>query len=162
MKRKLLQRLVGPSTVLCIRFGDAENYAMRLFVLGLDRSGLRILRECADPDADALKKECSGRPVLISVSGYGIVTKPTEDTAIVEKVTSDPETFAWSFSDEKEDSGSISFVRREQVEPLGQRLAENGIPVRFESVAHSSGPCLPPGKRGRTRRRSAPSSGGRP
>ena len=77
---------------------------MRLFVLGLDRSGLRILRECADPDADALKKECSGRPVLISVSGYGIVTKPTEDTAIVGKVTSDPETFAWSFSDEKEDS----------------------------------------------------------
>jgi len=138
MKRKLLQRLVGPSTVLCIRFGDAENYAMRLFVLGLDRSGLRILRECADPDADALKKECSGRPVLISVSGYGIVTKPTEDTAIVEKVTSDPETFAWSFSDEKEDSGSISFVRREQVEPLGQRLAENGIPfmdIRYGPAA---------------------------
>ena len=138
MKRFLLQRLVGPSTVLCIRFGDAENYAMRLFVLGLDRSGLRILRECADPDADALKKECSGRPVLISVSGYGIVTKPTEDTAIVEKVTSDPETFAWSFSDEKEDSGSISFVRREQVEPLGQRLAANGIPsinIRYERVA---------------------------
>ena len=138
MKRFLLQRLVGPSTVLCIRFGDAENYAMRLFVLGLDRSGLRILRECADPDADALKKECSGRPVLISVSGYGIVTKPTEDTAIVGKVTSDPETFAWSFSDEKEDSGSISFVRREQVEPLGQRLAENGIPfmdVRYGRAA---------------------------
>ena len=138
MKRFLLQRLVGPSTVLCIRFGDAENYAMRLFVLGLDRSGLRILRECADPDADALKKECSGRPVLISVSGYGIVTKPTEDTAIVEKVTSDPETFAWSFSDEKEDSGSISFVRREQVEPLGQRLAANGIPfmdVRYGRAA---------------------------
>ena len=138
MKRKLLQRLVGPSTVLCIRFGEADRYAMRLFVLGLDRSGLRILRECADPDADALKKECSGRPVLISVSGYGIVTKPTEDTAIVEKVTSDPETFAWSFSDEKEDSGSISFVRREQVEPLGQRLAANGIPsinIRYERVA---------------------------
>lgn len=138
MKRKLLQRLVGPSTVLCIRFGDAENYAMRLFVLGLDRSGLRILRECADPDADALKKECSGRPVLISVSGYGIVTKPTEDTAIVGKVTSDPETFAWSFSDEKEDSGSISFVRREQVEPLGQRLAANGIPfmdIRYGRAA---------------------------
>ena len=138
MKRFLLQRLVGPSTVLCIRFGDAENYAMRLFVLGLDRSGLRILRECADPDADALKKECSGRPVLISVSGYGIVTKPTEDTAIVEKVTSDPETFAWSFSDEKEDSGSISFVRREQVEPLGQRLAANGIPfmdIRYGRAA---------------------------
>ena len=124
--------------MLCIRFGDAENYAMRLFVLGLDRSGLRILRECADPDADALKKECSGRPVLISVSGYGIVTKPTEDTAIVGKVTSDPETFAWSFSDEKEDSGSISFVRREQVEPLGQRLAANGIPfmdIRYGRAA---------------------------
>ena len=138
MKRKLLQRLVGPSTVLCIRFGDAENYAMRLFVLGLDRSGLRILRECADPDADALKKECSGRPVLISVSGYGVVTKPAEDTAIVGKVTSEPETFAWSFSDEREDSGSISFVRREQVEPLGQRLAENGIPfmdIRYGRAA---------------------------
>lgn len=138
MKRKLLQRLVGPSTVLCIRFEEADRYAMRLFVLGYDRSDFRILRECADPDADALKKECSGRPVLISVSGYGIVTKPTEDTAIVEKVTSDPETFAWSFSDEKEDSGSISFVRREQVEPLGQRLAENGIPfmdIRYGRTA---------------------------
>ena len=129
MKRFLLQRLVGPSTVLCVRFEEADRYAMRLFVLGYDRSDFRILRQCADPGADALKKECSGRPVLISVSGYGVVTKPAEDTAIVEKVTSDPETFAWSFSDEREDSGSISFVRREQVEPLGQRLAANGIPV---------------------------------
>ena len=129
MSKAILQRIVGPLTVLCVRFEEANRYAMRLFVLGLDRSGLRILRECADPDADALKKECSGRPVLISVSGYGVVTKPAEDTAIVGKVTSEPETFAWSFSDEREDSGSISFVRREQVEPLGQRLAANGIPV---------------------------------
>ena len=129
MKRFLLQRLVGPSTVLCVRFEEADRYAMRLFVLEGHREGCRILRKSAEPDADALKKECSGRPVLISVSGYGVVTKPAEDTAIVEKVTSDPETFAWSFSDERKDSGSISFVRREQVEPLGQRLAANGIPV---------------------------------
>ena len=100
--------------MLCVRFEEADRYAMRLFVLGYDRSDFRILRKCAAPDADALKKECSGRPVLISVSGYGVVTKPAEDTAIVGKVTSDPETFAWSFSDEREDSGSISFVRREQ------------------------------------------------
>ena len=131
MKRKLLQRLVGPSTVLCIRFEEADRYAMRLFVLGLDRSGLRILRECADPDADALKKECSGRPVLISVSGYGVVTKPTEDTAIVGKVTSEPETFAWSFSDDDtdRDSATISFVRREQVEPCGENLFSKGVPT---------------------------------
>lgn len=138
MSKAILQQIVGPLTVLCVRFEEANRYAMRLFVLGLDRSGLRILRECADPDADALKKECSGRPVLISVSGYGVVTKPAEDTAIVGKVTSEPETFAWSFSDEREDSGSISFVRREQVEPLGQRLAANGIPVmdiRYGPVA---------------------------
>ena len=111
MSKAILQRIVGPLTVLCVRFEEANRYAMRLFVLGLDRSGLRILRECADPDADALKKECSGRPVLISVSGYGVVTKPAEDTAIVGKVTSEPETFAWSFSDEREDSGaSASFA----------------------------------------------------
>ena len=126
MKRKLLQRLVGPSTVLCIRFEEADRYAMRLFVLGLDRSGLRILRECADPDADALKKECSGRPVLISVSGYGVVTKLAEDTAIVGKVT-----FAWSFSDDDtdRDSATISFVRREQVEPFGENLFSKGVPT---------------------------------
>ena len=131
MKRKLLQRLVGPSTVLCIRFEEADRYAMRLFVLGLDRSGLRILRECADPDADALKKECSGRPVLISVSGYGVVTKLAEDTASVGKVTSEPETFAWSFSDDDtdRDSATISFVRREQVEPFGENLFSKGVPT---------------------------------
>ena len=138
MNKAILQRIVGSLTVLCVRFEEADRYAMRLFVLEGHREGCRILRKSAEPGADALKKECSGRPVLISVSGYGVVTKPAEDTAIVGKVTSEPETFAWSFSDEKEDSGSISFVRREQVEPLGQRLAANGIPsinIRYERVA---------------------------
>ena len=87
------------------------------------------MRESAEPDAAALKKAYAGRPVLISVSGYGVVTKPIEDTAIVGKVTSDPETFAWSFSDEREDSGSISFVRREQVEPLLESLSGKGVPT---------------------------------
>ncbi|WP_288902807.1 PilN domain-containing protein [uncultured Alistipes sp.] len=138
MNKAILQRIVGSLTVLCVRFEEADRYAMRLFVLEGHREGCRILRKSAEPGADALKKECSGRPVLISVSGYGVVTKPAEDTAIVGKVTSEPETFAWSFSDEKEDSGSISFVRREQVEPLGQRLAENGIPfmdIRYGRAA---------------------------
>jgi len=138
MKRNLLQRLTGPVTVLCIRFTDAEHYATRLFVLERGGVPLRIVRQHAEPDAATLKKECSIRPVLISVSGYGIITKPSEDAAIVEKVTSDPERFAWSLSDETDTPGSISFVRREQVEPLGQRLAENGIPsvgIRYGPAA---------------------------
>lgn len=141
MKRNLLQRLTGPVTVLCIRFTDAEHYATRLFVLERGGVPLRIVRQHAEPDAATLKKECSIRPVLISVSGYGIITKPSEDAAIVEKVTSDPERFAWSLSDEADSPGSISFVRREQVEPLGQRLAENGIPsvgIRYGPAAADS------------------------
>lgn len=144
MKRNLLQRLTGPVTVLCIRFTDAEHYATHLFVLEHGREQLRTVRQSAEPDAATLKKECSIRPVLISVSGHGIITKPSEDAAIVEKVTADPERFAWSFSDAALRSdpdartGSISFVRREQVEPLGQRLAENGIPsvgIRYGPAA---------------------------
>lgn len=129
MSKVILQRIVGPLTVLCIRFEDADRYATHLFILEGYRAGCRILRESAEPDAAALKKACAGRPVLISVSGYGVVTKPTENTAIVGKVTSDPETFAWSFSDEREDSGSISFVRREQVEPFLENLFGKGVPA---------------------------------
>lgn len=144
MKRNLLQRLTGPLTVLCIRFTDAERYATHLFVLEHGREQLRTVRQSAEPDADTLKKECSIRPVLISVSGHGVITKPSEEAAIVEKVTSDPERFAWSFSDATLRSdpdartGSISFVRREQVEQLGQRLEENGIPsagIRYGPTA---------------------------
>lgn len=140
MSKAILQRIVGPLTVLCIRFEDADRYATHLFILEGYGAGCRILRESAEPDAAALKKACAGRPVLISVSGYGVVTKPIEDTAIVGKVTSDPETFAWSFSDEREDSGSISFVRREQVEPLLENLSGKGVPIadlRYASAAES-------------------------
>ena len=129
MSKAILQRIVGPLTVLCIRFEDADRYATHLFILEGYGAGCRILRERAEPDAAALKKACAGRSVLISVTGYGVVTKPIEDTAIVGKVTSDPETFAWSFSDEREDSGSISFVRREQVEPFLENLFGKGVPA---------------------------------
>lgn len=142
MSKAILQRIVGPLTVLCIRFEDADRYATHLFILEGYGAGCRILRESAEPDAAALKKACAGRPVLISVSGYGVVTKPTENTAIVEKVTSDPETFAWSFSDEDTDgdSATISFVRREQVEPLLESLSGKGgaiADLRYASGAEN-------------------------
>lgn len=138
MKRNLLQRLIGPLAVLRVHFTDADNYSMSLFVLGCTGEQIRVLHREDEPDAAILKKECAIRPVLISVSGYGIITKPSEDAAIVEKVTADPERFVWSLSDETDTPGSISFVRREQVEPLGQRLAENGIPsvgIRYGPAA---------------------------
>lgn len=132
MSKAILQRIVGPLTVLCIRFEDADRYATHLFILEGYGAGCRILRESAEPDAAALKKACAGRPVLISVTGYGVVTKPTENTAIVEKVTSDPETFAWSLSSREnmdKRTESISFVRREQVEPLLESLSGKGVPT---------------------------------
>lgn len=133
MKRNLLQRLVGPLAVLRVRFTDAENYTIHLFVLACDRDGFRMLKETAGPDAAALKKECAIRPVLIRVCGHGVITKPVDGSPLVEKVTADPETFAWSFSDQDirpgQDSraGTISFVRREQIGPLEAYFAENGI-----------------------------------
>ena len=121
-------------TVLCIRFEDADRYATHLFIFEGYRAGCRILQESTEPDAAALKKACAGRPVLISVSGYGIVTKPTENTAIVEKVTSDPETFAWSLSSREnmdKRTESSSFVGRAQVgESLRERRADRRHPLR--------------------------------
>ena len=140
MSKAILQRMVGPLTVICVRFEETDRYAIHLFVLGYDRSTFRILRECADPDADALKKACAARPVRISLSGHGIITKPVEEAAIVEKVTSDPERFAWSFSEDDtgEDPATISFVRREQVEPFGENLFSKGVPsadIRYTTAA---------------------------
>lgn len=133
MKRNLLQRLIGPLAVLRVRFTDADNYSMSLFVLGCTGEQIRVLRREDEPNAAILKKECAARPVLVSVSGHGIITKPADGSPLVEKVTADPETFAWSFSDQDirpgQDSrvGSISFVRREQIGPLEAYFAENGI-----------------------------------
>ena len=140
MSKAILQRMVGPLTVICVRFEDADRYATHLFVIEGHREGCRILRKSAEPDADALKKACAARPVRISLSGHGIISKPVEEAAIVEKVTSDPERFAWSFSEDDTDEGpaTISFVRREQVEPFRESLFSKGVPsadIRYAAAA---------------------------
>lgn len=144
MKRSLLQRLVGPVTVLCIRFTGADNYSMSLFVLDCTGEQIRVLHREDEPAAAILKKECAARPVLVSVSGHGIITKPVDGSPLVEKVTADPETFAWSFSDQdmqpgqNSRAGSITFVRRGQIGPLERRLAESGVSsagMRFATPA---------------------------
>lgn len=140
MSKAILQRMIGPLTVICVRFEDADRYATHLFVLEGHREGCRILRKSAEPDADALKKACAARPVRISLSGHGIISKPVEEAAIVEKVTSDPERFAWSFSedDTDEDPATISFVRREQVKPFRESLFSKGVPsadIRYAAAA---------------------------
>ncbi len=135
MKRSLLQRLTGPVTVLRIRFTDTANYSMSLFVLDCTGEQIRVLHREDEPDAAVLKRECAARPVLVSVAGHGIITKPADGSPLVEKVKADPETFAWSFSNDDLPSGpdvqtrSITFVRRGQVEPLLLQLAESGIPT---------------------------------
>ena len=135
MKRSLLQRLTGPVTVLRIRFTDTANYSMSLFVLDCTGEQIRVLHREDEPDAAVLKRECAARPVLVSVAGHGIITKPADGSPLVEKVKADPETFAWSFSNDDLPSvpdvqtRSITIVRRCQEEPLMLQLAESGIPT---------------------------------
>ena len=90
MKRSLLQRLTGPVTVLRIRFTDTANYSMSLFVLDCTGEQIRVLHREDEPDAAVLKRECAARPVLVSVAGHGIITKPADGSPLVEKVKADP------------------------------------------------------------------------
>lgn len=143
MRKAILQRIIGPLTVICVRFEDANRYTIHLFLLEGSREGFRILRKSVESGTDALKKACSGRLVLILVSGYGVVTKSSENTMIVERVTSDPETFAWSFSDNDTDGdpATISFVRREQVEALLESLSGKGMSIA--DLRYASGTDTP-------------------
>lgn len=64
--------------------------------------------------------------VLVVVCGHGVVTKP-DDSQIAARVRADDETFLWSVTE-----GRISFMRRGQLQALGEELEARKIfPARF-------------------------------
>jgi len=104
-----LLRIVGRLNLLRVRFTDdgAESSTVSYDLLN------------GKPMRD-------GRaPVVMVVSGSGVVTKNVSDTGVVAQVTSNPATFVWTVSGEQ-----ISFLRRE-------RLA------KFENPAVLYVECLP-------------------
>lgn len=108
---KLLQRISGPVWVLGITLDDAahEVSAWRC------RAGREAER--AEWDAAVVARGV----VAVTVSGRGVVTKPSGSEAAV-RVRGDGETFAWN-----EREGMLSFVRRERLGPLLGTLAREGI-----------------------------------
>lgn len=123
----LLKQVLGNLVVLCVRFESTAQFSVLLYVLKVNRKGCHILRQIVQPDAKIYKAECTGHWVLIAVSGHGIITKSTTETSIVEKVTSNPDQFAWSVSSDEKKNKTISFVRREQLVSLYKYLSDNHI-----------------------------------
>ena len=107
MKRSLLQRLTGPVTVLRIRFTDTANYSMSLFVLDCTGEQIRVLHREDEPDAAVLKRECAARPVLVSVAGHGIITKPADGPGL-RLPGRPPGGTANRISGARKDTGSVS------------------------------------------------------
>ncbi len=120
---KLLSRIVGRLNVLCVRFTSEGETTLSL-VQYIFSKGKSI-------SVDVSGKTLSNFPVIVLLSGRGVVTKDVSAANIVESITSNPETFIRTVMD-----GKISFVRREQLETVMNELGKSNIhPLRIE--------CLP-------------------
>jgi hypothetical protein len=78
-------------------------------------------------DMEAEKELLGKAPLVVVVSGRGVITKELSAGGIVETVTSDPETFVWTYSA----NGHISFIRRSQLAEIMEQFTKTGITALY-------------------------------
>lgn len=127
----ILSRLIDRLNILSVRFDDSGGYAIALVPYIMKKGKPEAGERKNAADTEAVKEALVKAPVVIAVSGKGVVTKGISAENIVSTVTSDPGKFIWTVED-----NSISFMRREQLVGLLRELESAGI-VAF------SVECLP-------------------
>ncbi len=118
---KLLHNILNRVNVLTADYSTADSYSLHLTECRRRVGGV----ECGDDGeeiadlADARKK-LAACPVVVVVSGYGVITRQVDTSAdIVAKVTAADGDFRWT-----RHGNDISFMREEQLKPLTDALAE--------------------------------------
>jgi Tfp pilus assembly protein PilN len=98
--------ILGRINVLSVVFYDAANHTVH--ITECNRRG-----ECTEV-------QHARYPVLVSVSGYGVITKRAADVA--ERVMAAGSGFVWT-----QEGNNVSFMREEQLHVLGEALAGKKI-----------------------------------
>lgn len=98
--------ILGRINVMSVAFSDAMNYTVRS-------------QEYSRRDG-CLEAERSKLPVLVMVSGHGVITKKAADVA--DRVMAEGSGFVWT-----QNGDDVSFVRDEQLHVLGEALAGKEI-----------------------------------
>lgn len=117
----ILSRIIGSLNILSVRFNDGGYevvLASHTMKGGKPEAG--EMRPVAD--IGAVKDELAKAPVVIAVSGKGVITKEVSAGNIAATVTSEPEKFVWTA-----EGGRISFMRRERLGVLFRELENAGI-----------------------------------
>lgn len=90
-------------------------------------------RPVADPGAE--REGLLKAPLVVAVWGHGVITKAVSAGSVAERVCSEPETFLWTVRGDE-----ISFVRRERLAALRERLKRAGIvPLYIECLPDAEG-----------------------
>lgn len=110
---RLLPRLLGHVYVLAVRFTSEEECERTLWRITTARKA-----ETIPYDAAVIAKGLCA----VTVDGYGVIRKTSDDAGIAAKVREAPETFVWS-----EQEGTIFFVRRTRLVPLLEELSAADI-----------------------------------
>ena len=117
---KLLHNILNRVNVLMVEYSTAESYSLRLMECRWRGGAV----ECGDGeevvDLADVRKKLTAFPVVVSVAGYGVITRQADTAAdIVAKVTATGSGFRWT-----RQGNDISFMREEQLKPLTDALAE--------------------------------------
>lgn len=127
---KVLARILDKTTLLWARFTDGGEAECVMIDCTLGKSGIGLGERKAVGDFLPLKSELSRRPLIVAVSGKGVITKPVSDETVT-AVMAAPDKFIRSVN-----GGSISFMRRSQIDGILEKLNDAGVvPAAVE--------CLP-------------------
>ncbi len=126
----VVKLILNNCLVLRADYTDAGSCSLSLAVY--DRGGGMESESRALASVEEAKKELSSRPVILILSGYGVIAKQVQDPgaaggksaekisadSIVDKVKSNDQEFVWS-----EGGKVLTFMRREQAAPLLEQLS---------------------------------------
>ncbi len=118
-----LSKILNRLRVLHIKFGSEGEPAMELVPYRVRKGKVETGETRTLSGIEAEKSVLNKAPLIVAVSGKGVITKDTSAGGIAETVMSDTETFVWT----KSGDGSVSFVRRSQFAKIRTELHEAGV-----------------------------------
>lgn len=129
----ILRHIVNRFYVLSIRFRDEHHYDMSMVMCRVAKDIEPDVGEEVQ-DLDEIKKKVGKVPLIVVLSGYGVISKDVAASPGIEaKITGEPENYRWNRVGDM-----LTFVRVSQVDELLKYLTEKQInPLATLLVADS-------------------------